>query len=149
MAPDDEDVNDYKLSEFDEKLEIEKLQETIKNMSNFTDDSDGFLSQSPQMLMQSASDKFAPDEDDEEFDPYAAIEQPVVTTRKNKPKKFVVMVEPENIPFFDSIELSNRVILFLWFHYYLLSHFELHRADIQSLLPDRILLIIFQDVHLY
>ena len=112
MAPDDEDVNDYKLSEFDEKLEIEKLQETIKNMSNFTDDSDGFLSQSPQMLMQSASDKFAPDEDDEEFDPYAAIEQPVVTTRKNKPKKFVVMVEPENIPYFDSIPMEERTKVF-------------------------------------
>lgn len=113
MAPDDEDVNDYKLSDFDEKLEIEKLQETIKNMSNFTDDADGFISQSPQMLMQSASDKFAPAEGDEEFDPYAAIEQPVAqTNRKPKAKKFVVMVEPENIPYFDGIPMDERTKVF-------------------------------------
>lgn len=110
MAPDDEDLNDYPMSDFDEKLEIEKLQETIKNMSNFTDDSDGFISQSPQMLMQGASDMFAPKEDEDDFDPYAAIEQPV--ERKQKAKKFVVMVEPENIPYFDEIPIDERTAVF-------------------------------------
>ena len=37
--------------DFDEKKEIEKLQATIRSMSNFSDESEGFLSQSPRALM--------------------------------------------------------------------------------------------------
>lgn len=101
--------DDFEYSEIDEKSEIEKLQETIKNMSNFTDDSEGFLSQSPQMLMNAGNTEtsFMQKED---FDPYAILEKPV--ERKPKSKKFVVMINAENIPYFDSIPVDDRNALF-------------------------------------
>lgn len=46
---------DFHNLDFDEKIEIEKLQATIRSMSNFTDDSEGFLSQSPKALMDGVS----------------------------------------------------------------------------------------------
>ena len=101
--------DDFHSIDFDEKLEIEKLQATIRSMSNFSDDSEGFLSQSPKALMEGGFN-FLPQED--EFDPYAEIEQPVVRNRGPKPKKFVVMVNPENIEFFDKIPMDERTKLF-------------------------------------
>lgn len=99
---------DFHSLDFDEKLEIEKLQATIRSMSNFSDDSEGFLSQSPKALMDGGINLEVPDE----FDPYAEIAQPVSRNRAPKPKKFVVMVEPENIDFFDKIPMEERTKLF-------------------------------------
>ena len=99
---------DFHSLDFDEKLEIEKLQATIRSMSNFSDDSEGFLSQSPKALMDGGINLEIPDE----FDPYAEIAQPVSRNRGPKPKKFVVMVEPENIDFFDKIPMEERTKLF-------------------------------------
>lgn len=106
---DGQDFNDdFHSLDFDEKLEIEKLQATIRNMSNFSDDSEGFLSQSPKALMDGGINLDIADE----FDPYAQIEKPVSTSRGPKPKKFVVMVNPENIEFFDKIPMDERTELF-------------------------------------
>lgn len=94
---------------FDEISEIEKLQETIRNMSNnITDDSEGFLSQSPAALMGATSLGSGDDEDD----PYAAIEKPVVRNSGPKAKKFVVMVNSNNVEFFDKIPMEERTKLF-------------------------------------
>ena len=60
--PDNQDGynEDFHSLDFDEKAEIEKLQATIRSMSNFTDDSEGFLSQSPKALMEGgALEKYA------------------------------------------------------------------------------------------
>ena len=106
---DGQDFNDdFHSLDFDEKLEIEKLQATIRSMSNFSDDSEGFLSQSPKALMDGGINLDIADE----FDPYAQIEKPVSTSRGPKPKKFVVMVNPENIEFFDKIPMDERTELF-------------------------------------
>jgi len=108
--PDSQNFNDdFHNLDFDEKLEIEKLQATIRSMSNFSDDSEGFLSQSPKALMDGGLNLDIPDP---EFDPYAEIEQPVVRNKGPRPKKFVVMVEPENIEFFDKIAMDERTKLF-------------------------------------
>lgn len=99
--------------DFDEKLEIEKLQATIRSMSNFTDDSEGFVSQSPKALMEgSALAAMAEAGDDDEFDPYAAIEKPVVRSKGPKSKKFVVMVDANNVEFFDKVPMEERTKLF-------------------------------------
>lgn len=101
--------DDYSSMDFDEKLEIEKLQATIRNMSNFSDDSEGFLSQSPRALMDGGVDETA---SDDEFDPYAEIEKPVVRNTGPRAKKFVVMVNSENVEFFDKIEMEERTKIF-------------------------------------
>lgn len=101
--------------DFDEKKEIEKLQATIRSMSNFSDDSEGFLSQSPRALMgDSALGSIADAEqkDDEEYDPYAILERPVVKQKGPRAKKFVVMVDSENVEFFDKIPMEERTKLF-------------------------------------
>lgn len=101
--------------DFDEKKEIEKLQATIRSMSNFSDDSEGFLSQSPRALMgDSALDSIADAEqkDDEEYDPYAILERPVAKQKGPRAKKFVVMVDSENVEFFDKIPMEERTKLF-------------------------------------
>lgn len=108
MADGQDYSEDFHSLDFDEKLEIEKLQATIRSMSNFSDDSEGFLSQSPKALMDGGINLEIPDE----FDPYAEIAQPVSRSRGPKPKKFVVMVEPENIEFFDKIPMDERTKLF-------------------------------------
>ena len=100
---------DFLSLDFDEKLEIEKLQATIRSMSNFSDDSEGFLSQSPKALMDGGINL---DIQDSEFDPYDEIAQPVNRNKGPKPKKFVVMVNPENIDFFDKIPMEERAVLF-------------------------------------
>lgn len=100
---------DFFDMDFDEKLEIEKLQATIRSMSNtVTDDSEGFLSQSPQALMGGSFNINV----EEEFDPYAAIEKPVVRNTGPRAKKFVVMVNSENVEFFDNIPMDERTTLF-------------------------------------
>ena len=101
--------DDFHSLDFDVKLEIEKLQATIRSMSNFSDDSEGFLSQSPKALMDGGFN-LLPQE--AEFDPYSEIEKPVVRNNGPKPKKFVVMVNPENIDFFDKIPMDERTELF-------------------------------------
>ena len=106
------DNDDFSSLDFDEKSEIEKLQETIRSMSaNITDDTEGFLSQSPSALMEGGfnSSLF---QNEEEFDPYAAIEKPVARNSGPKAKKFVVMVNPENVEFFDKIPSEDRTTLF-------------------------------------
>lgn len=99
--------------DFDEKLEIEKLQATIRSMSNFSDDSEGFISQSPKALMEgSALAAMSDSNEEEEFDPYAAIEKPVVRNKGPKAKKFVVMVDANNVEFFDKVPMEERTKLF-------------------------------------
>lgn len=101
--------------DFDEKKEIEKLQATIRSMSNFSDDSEGFLSQSPRALMgDSALGSIADSEqkDDDEYDPYAILERPVERKKGPRAKKFVVMVDSENVEFFDKIPMEERTKLF-------------------------------------
>lgn len=105
----DENMEDFGGIGFDEKLEIEKLQATIKSMSNFSDDSEGFLSQSPKALMDGGVFD-NPSED--EFDPYAEIEKPVVRSGGPRAKKFVVMVNSENVEFFDKIPMEERTVIF-------------------------------------
>lgn len=108
--PDNQDNFDM---DFDEKLEIEKLQATIRSMSNFSDDSEGFISQSPKALMEgSALAAMADASEEEEFDPYAAIEKPVVRNKGPKAKKFVVMVDANNVEFFDKVPMEERTKLF-------------------------------------
>ena len=99
---------DFHNLDFDEKIEIEKLQATIRSMSNFTDDSEGFLSQSPKALMDSVS----ADSQDSDYDPYAEIEKPVVRNKGPRAKKFVVMVNSENVEYFDKIPMEERTKLF-------------------------------------
>lgn len=108
--PDNQD--DFQSLDFDEKLEIEKLQATIRSMSNFSDDSEGFLSQSPKALMDGDFNLGESFDESDEFDPYAEIEKPVVRKSGQRPKKFVVMVNVENIEFFDKIPLDERTKLF-------------------------------------
>ena len=74
MAEFADDNESFNL-DFDEKQEIEKLQATIRSMTNFSDDSEGFLSQSPRALLDGNFNLEVPESD--EFDPYAAIETPV------------------------------------------------------------------------
>lgn len=109
-----DNTDDFHNMDFDEKIEIEKLQATIRSMSNnFTDDSEGFLSQSPKVLMEGGfSEPSSSTEEGEEFDPYAAIEKPVVRNTGPKAKKFVVMVNSENVEFFDKISMEERTKLF-------------------------------------
>ena len=102
--------DDFHNMDFDEKLEIEKLQATIRSMSNFSDDSEGFLSQSPKALMDGGLNIQA--DSDAEFDPYAEIEKPVVRNTGPRAKKFVVMVNAENVEFFDKIPMEERTHLF-------------------------------------
>ena len=104
----EDNTEDFHSLDFDEKIEIEKLQATIRSMSNFTDDSEGFLSQSPKVLMDGGFFDIPSDE----FDPYAALEKPVERTAPVKAKKFVVMVNPENIEYFDKIAIDERSKLF-------------------------------------
>ncbi len=107
----DDNLDDFHSMDFDEKMEIEKLQATIRSMSNFSDDSEGFLSQSPKALMEggiSHLEKAA----EQEFDPYAEIEKPVVRKSGPRAKKFVVMVNAENVEFFDKIPMEERTKLF-------------------------------------
>lgn len=100
---------DFQNMDFDEKIEIEKLQATIRSMSNFSDDSEGFLSQSPKALMDGGlGDETASDE----FDPYAEIAKPVVRNNGPRAKKFVVMVNAENVEYFDKIPMEERTKLF-------------------------------------
>ncbi len=101
--------------DFDEKKEIEKLQATIRSMSNFSDESEGFLSQSPRALMgESALAGISDSEqkEDEEYDPYAILERPVLRQKGPRAKKFVVMVDAENVEFFDKIPMEDRTKLF-------------------------------------
>ncbi len=105
----DSNNDDFHSLDFDEKMEIEKLQATIRSMSNFSDDSEGFLSQSPKALMDGG---FNLEAQDLEFDPYAEIEKPVVRTQGPKAKKFVVMVNADNVEFFDKIPMEERTQLF-------------------------------------
>ena len=107
--PDNDD--DFHSMDFDEKLEIEKLQATIRSMSNFSDDSEGFLSQSPKALMEGGLGSGLLEEN-QEFDPYAEIEKPVVRKSGPRAKKFVVMVNSENVEFFDKIPMEERTKLF-------------------------------------
>lgn len=107
--PDNQDDFDM---DFDEKLEIEKLQATIRSMSNFSDDSEGFLSQSPKALMEGSALAAMADSEEDEFDPYAAIEKPVVRNKGPKAKKFVVMVDAQNVEFFDKVPMEERTKLF-------------------------------------
>ena len=65
--------DDFHSLDFDEKLEIEKLQATIRSMSNFSDDSEGFLSQSPKALMEGGLGDSDQQSESDEFDPYAEI----------------------------------------------------------------------------
>ena len=46
------------------------------------------------------------------MDPYAAIEKPVERKKGPKAKKFVVMVNAENVNFFDKIPMEERTQLF-------------------------------------
>ena len=102
-----QDNEEFLDLDFDEKSEIEKLQATIRSMSNnFTDDSEGFLSQSPAALLGNSSLL-----ENAEVDPYAAIEKPVVRSN-SKAKKFVVMVDSENVNFFEQIPLDERTKIF-------------------------------------
>lgn len=101
--------------DFDEKKEIEKLQATIRSMSNFSDDSEGFISQSPRALMGESAlaginDSESKEEDD--YDPYAILERPAARQKGPKSKKFVVMVNAENVEFFDKIPMEDRTKLF-------------------------------------
>ena len=100
--------------DFDEKKEIEKLQATIRSMSNFSDDSEGFLSQSPRALMgDSVLGGFAEaEQNDDDYDPYAILERPAARQKGPKSKKFVVMVDAENVEFFDKIPMEERTKLF-------------------------------------
>ena len=109
--PDNQDGNneDFHSLDFDEKVEIEKLQATIRSMSNFTDDSEGFLSQSPKALIEGGSFENL---SGEEFDPYAEIEKPVVRNKGPRAKKFVVMVNADNVEYFDKIPMEERTRLF-------------------------------------
>ena len=109
MAGFPDDNESFNL-DFDEKQEIEKLQATIRSMTNFSDDSEGFLSQSPKALMEGNLNIEVPEPD--EFDPYAAIEKPVVRAKGPKAKKFVVMVNSENVEFFDKVPMEERTQLF-------------------------------------
>lgn len=109
MAEEQNLNDDFHSFDFDEKLEIEKLQATIRSMSNFSDDSEGFLSQSPKALMDGG---ISFEETDTTFDPYAELERPVGKITGPRPKKFVVMVNPENIEFFDKIPMDERTVLF-------------------------------------
>lgn len=109
MAEFPDDNESFNL-DFDEKQEIEKLQATIRSMTNFSDDSEGFLSQSPKALMEGSLNIEIPEP--EEFDPYAAIEKPVVRNKGPKAKKFVVMVNSENVEFFDKVPMEERTQLF-------------------------------------
>lgn len=102
--------DDFHSLDFDEKLEIEKLQATIRSMSNFSDDSEGFLSQSPKALMEGGIN-LQPDSNSD-FDPYAEIEKPVLRNTGPRAKKFVVMVNAENVEFFDKIPMEERTKLF-------------------------------------
>ena len=107
----DDNSEDFHSLDFDEKIEIEKLQATIRSMSNFTDDSEGFLSQSPKALMEGGIanlEKAAA----QEYDPYAEIEKPVVRKSGPRAKKFVVMVNSDNVEFFDKIPMEERTKLF-------------------------------------
>ncbi len=101
--------------DFDEKKEIEKLQATIRSMSNFSDDTEGFISQSPRALMGESAlaginDSESKEEDD--YDPYAILERPAARQKGPKSKKFVVMVNAENVEFFDKIPMEDRTKLF-------------------------------------
>ena len=101
--------------DFDEKKEIEKLQATIRSMSNFSDDTEGFISQSPRALMGESAiaginDSESKEEDD--YDPYAILERPAARQKGPKSKKFVVMVNAENVDFFDKIPMEDRTKLF-------------------------------------
>lgn len=100
---------DFQNMDFDEKIEIEKLQATIRSMSNFSDDSEGFLSQSPKALMDGG---LSEDSENDEFDPYAEIAKPVVRNSGPRAKKFVVMVNAENVEYFDKIPMEERTKLF-------------------------------------
>lgn len=104
--------DDFHSLDFDEKLEIEKLQATIRSMSNFSDDSEGFLSQSPKALMEGGLGDSDQQSESDEFDPYAEIEKPVIRNQGPRAKKFVVMVNPENVEYFDKIPLEERTRLF-------------------------------------
>jgi Fe2+ transport system protein B len=106
----DKEKENIKGLDFDEKLEIEKLQATIKSMSNFSDDSEGFLSQSPQALMEGSALGSMINEED--YDPYAEIEKPVISGAAPRAKKFVVMVNPENVEYFDNLEMDERTQVF-------------------------------------
>ena len=97
--------------DFDEQLEIEKLQATIRSMANFSDDSEGFMSQSPEALLGD-SGLAALAKQAENFDPYAALEKPAEKPKGPKPKKFVVMIEASNVEYFDSIPTEDRAKLF-------------------------------------
>lgn len=101
--------------DFDEKKEIEKLQATIRSMSNFSDDTEGVISQSPRALMGESAiaginDSESKEEDD--YDPYAILERPAARQKGPKSKKFVVMVNAENVEFFDKIPMEDRTKLF-------------------------------------
>lgn len=104
-----DNFDDFHNLSFDEKKEIEKLQETIRKMTNFTDDSEGFLSQSPRDLMGASSfENLSAYVQENEFDPYAAIEKPVQRKKTVKTKKYVIMLNPENIDYFERVPISER-----------------------------------------
>lgn len=106
--------NNDKEIDFDEKKEIEKLQATIRSMSNFSNDEEGFISQSPRALMGGSVfdslDQSNSQEDD--FDPYEALEKPLARNKGKKSKKYVVMIDAENVDFFDKIPMEERTKLF-------------------------------------
>ncbi len=116
--------NDKEM-DFDEKKEIEKLQATIRSMSNFSSDEEGFISQSPRALMGGSPFDALEQNEQEDFDPYEALERPLARNKSKKSKKFVVMVEAENVDFFDKIPMEERTKLFNQ----LLSDYQTNLAD--------------------
>lgn len=95
--------------DFNEKEEIEKLQEKIKKMSDSDTNSDTFISNDIQML---EGDEDAPPYDDDlpVFNP--AFTEDIDEDENHSPKKFIVTADVKNVDFFDKLSVEERSKLF-------------------------------------
>lgn len=94
---------------FNEKEEIEKLQEKIKRMSSMSNDSDNFTTEVPEELEEEILPPAPPVEMTAQFLDASDTQD---ENAEKKPKKYVVTAEIENLDYFEKLTVEERSELF-------------------------------------
>ncbi len=97
----DENIESAEQNDFNEKEEIEKLQEKIKKMSNTDEETNASENNQPETNSDLTENQTDLDyaENSLEEDDYED---------KNTPKKFIISVEPKSVEYFDNLSVDER-----------------------------------------
>lgn len=96
--------------DFNEKAEIEKLQDKIKRISEFNNTADDYITGNPELLQ--GEEDFSPSVNENELISFMESRVKNEDKEEASPKKFVVTADVKNVEYFDKLSVAQRSELF-------------------------------------